>query len=612
MYFWHFNPVLKLQMEFITEQKVLNDLFGNEMTYIIPEYQRPYSWDCIGKSDKNNQVNVIWQDLIDFYESKNANIYFMGSMVVIGDGTKREYEVVDGQQRLTTLTMLLTAIKCFLNEIRVKKNIPAHNQTEFLEFIKASTDNIDKLIFNEKRNGLYRKPEKKVKIQKTIGFDYDNVLKIVMECGDISLISLKEASEEQKEVTNRYFKNRLFFIDQLKQNFLKDGIFTTETAENLDGFFEFLRNKVTILQIRAPKFDVAYQIFEILNNRGLPLSNKDLFRNFLISEFHILKSLKPDKYAHLDPNKKWRDLDSRYELNTEFVSRYVESTRGKSQQHSAFNDLQDIYKESFKHSLKEHKINLFYKDIEQNLAIYTKILNLDFSNKTIKNKIAFLIHSGNSGNLLNVLLTLFRNESDETQILDFLKVFEKNVIYMLLGTTKRFSTKPFYEAINELNEQKTNEAKNVFVLNIFELDELKKLLDEPIKDNEIGRAMLVKYYYALDSKLPKDVVAQHLEVENASLEHIIPQNPDAKTNWLTDFSNTFRKDYTYKLGNMTLLTQKMNSAARNFDFTKKKAIYDQTILAMTKEIAMLSNIDEAFIKKRHQRIVDAIVLDLEL
>jgi uncharacterized protein with ParB-like and HNH nuclease domain len=182
------------------------------MTYIIPEYQRPYSWDCIGKSDKNNQVNVIWQDLIDFYESKNANIYFMGSMVVIGDGTKREYEVVDGQQRLTTLTILFTAIKCFLQEIRMNKNIPMANQTEFLEFIK-------------------------VKIQKTIGFDYDNVLKIVMECGDMSIISFKEASEEQKEVSNRYFKNRLFFIDQLKQIFLKDGIFTNETAENLDGFF---------------------------------------------------------------------------------------------------------------------------------------------------------------------------------------------------------------------------------------------------------------------------------------------------------------------------------------------------------------------------------------
>jgi hypothetical protein len=278
----------------------------------------------------------------------------------------------------------------------------------------------------------------------------------------------------------------------------------------------------------------------------------------------------------------------------------------------AFNDLQDIYKESFKHSLKEHKIHIFYKDIERNLSVYTQILQLDFSNKILKNKIAFLIHSGNLSNVLNVLLSLLRNESDETKIIDFLKIFEKNILYTLLGTAKRFSTKPFYEAIQALNEQKIEDAKKVFVLNAVELDELKNVLDMPIKDNEIGRIMLVKYYYSLESKLPKDVVAQHLEVENASLEHIIPQNPDVKTNWLTDFSNTFRKNYTYKLGNMTLLTQKMNSAARNFDFSKKRLVYDQTILTMTKEIAVLTLIDEDFIEKRHQKIIDALILELEL
>ena len=59
-----------LMMQFTPEQKVLNDLFGNDITYIIPAYQRPYSWDCIGKSDKNNQVNIMWQDLIEFFSQE--------------------------------------------------------------------------------------------------------------------------------------------------------------------------------------------------------------------------------------------------------------------------------------------------------------------------------------------------------------------------------------------------------------------------------------------------------------------------------------------------------------------------------------------------------------
>ncbi len=599
-------------MEFTPEQKALNDLFGNDMTYIIPEYQRPYSWDCIGKSDKNNQINIIWQDLIDFYESKNQNIYFMGSMVVIGDGSTRVYEVVDGQQRLTTLTILLTAIKCFLTDVSTKKNIPLSNQAQFLEFIKASSENVDKLIFNEKRSGLYTRPEKKVKIERTIGFDYDNVLKIVMECGDSSTISLKGASDEQKEVSMRYFKNRQYFVEQLKSKFLDNNLLTYEKAEELSSFFEFLKNKVTIVQIRAPRFEVAYQIFEILNNRGLPLSNKDLFRNFLISQFHILKLSDTQKYKDLDPNQKWRALETDYELDSEFISRYVESKSGKNQQYSAFNDIQVIYNKDFKNTLQESKIDLFYSDIQSNLAIYTQIANLDFQDKQLRNCVSFLVKSGNLSSTLNLLLSLFRKESDEAKVLTFLKAFEKYMIYTILGLSKRFSTKPIYQAINFINNSKIKEAQDVFELTQPELDELKKSFDMQIKDNDIAKLIIAKYYYVLDNKNPEDVVEQTLDFTKATLEHIIPQNPEKSTNWLTDFDSKFIAEFTYKLGNMTLLTQKMNSKAKNYDFSKKKVIYGQTKLPLTTEIGNLSKIDEAFIKNRHQKVIDAILEDLNL
>ena len=91
-----------------------------------------------------------------------------------------------------------------------------------------------------------------------------------MNCGDISLINLNNVTEEQKEVTQRYFKNRHYLIEQLEHKFLDNGFFTEDKANDLQNFFEFLKNKVTVIQIRAPRFDVAYQIFEVLNNPGLP------------------------------------------------------------------------------------------------------------------------------------------------------------------------------------------------------------------------------------------------------------------------------------------------------------------------------------------------------
>lgn len=600
-------------MEFTPEQKVLNDLFGRDMTYIIPQYQRPYSWDCIGKSDKNNQVNMLWQDLMDFYESKSPNIYFMGSMVlVVSDEGQRVYEVVDGQQRLTTLTILLTAIKCFIKEVITKAIIPLAESEKLITFLQRSSEAIDEIVFNQKRgHGLFTVPEKKVKIQTTTGFNYDNVLAVVMQCGDISSISLADTSTEQREVSMRYFNNRQYFIQELNNKFLDKGILTLEKAGDLDSFFNFLMNKVSIVQIKTTKFEIAYQIFEILNNRGLPLSNKDLFRNFLINKFFELKSSNEVLYKDLDPNAKWIHLETNYELDNEFISRYVESKRGKSQQYSAFNDLQEIYKNHFHDTLAENKTLLFYTDIEANLAVYTKILHVEFEDKRMKNAIHFLLKSGNQSYILTLLLSLFRKEYEETQILDFLMALEKQMIYMLLGTL-RFSSKPIYDAINYLNKGDIAAAKLVFDLDTSKIAELKNLFNKSIKENDIAKLVIARYYYAIDNQLPDDVVNQSLDFDKATLEHIIPQTPNSATNWVNDFDTSFREAYTYKLGNMTLLTQKMNSAAKNYDFAKKRETYGKTKLNMTTEIASLSTISPDFIEKRHHKIVQCLIKDLGL
>lgn len=98
-----------------------------------------------------------------------------------------------------------------------------------------------------------------------------------------------------------------------------------------------------------------------------------------------------------------------------------------------------------------------------------------------------------------------------------------------------------------------------------------------------------------------------LKYREATLEHIIPQNPENNTNWKSNFSSNFRKKYTYKLGNMTLLTQKTNSKAKNYDFSKKKNIYKDMKLSITTEIGNLTDIDEQFIINRHKEITDYLI-----
>jgi uncharacterized protein with ParB-like and HNH nuclease domain len=596
-----------MQFKFIPKEVVLTDLFATDIVYIIPPYQRPYSWDCIGKSDKNNQVNVMWEDLIECYERKNSDVYFLGSMVLIEKGGEREYEVVDGQQRLTTLTILLVAIKCFLQDIKEKDSLKLDEKPQLIDFIDKAIDRIEGLIFNKTIIGVIEK-EKKVKIARSTGFDYDHVLKNVMNCANISSINLKNATTEQRAVTKRFFDNQSYLKHRIAEKFTNQHIFTYQSALELNAFIEFLKRKVTVVQILAPSFDIAYQIFGVLNNRGLPLSNKDLFRNFLISEFQQLKNSDVQPFAAIDANKKWSDLDDNFDLDPEFISRYVESKKAQNQKFSAYNDLLEIYK-GIKPTLQEAKIEVFYEDLKKYLHIYTQIIETNFSNKTINVILPFLLNAGNIGYTLNLLLALFYHIKDDTKIIRFLSEYERYTCLTLLSSTKRFASKPIYKAIECLNNQRFDEAIEVFEMTIADKHSLISYLDMPIKDNDLGKLLIAK---SLWMDIDEDVVTPTLDYDKATLEHIIPQTPDTKTNWMKDFTDAFRRDYTYKLGNMTLLTQKLNSAAKNYDFSKKKLTYDKTKLATTKNIAEQTTITPLFIEQRHQKILTKLRIAFDL
>lgn len=600
---------------FTPEYKVLNELFGRDIKFIIPEYQRPYSWDCIGKSDKNNQVNVMWDDLIGYFNNENPNPYFLGSMVLVGNSSSQEYQVIDGQQRLTTLTILFVAVKCFL--IKSKEKIHSERMHEISAYVEQAISLIDDIVFNKKIFGA-KLQEKKVRIEKVSGHDYDSVLKIAMECGNMNDFNWSNVTEEQELVSKRYFANRDFLETKLSETFLTDNHFGYQNAERLNDFIEFLKHKVAVVRILASKFEVAYQVFEILNNRGLPLSNKDLFRNFLIKEFQALKVLDNEKYAAIDPHKKWMELEENYDLENEFISRWVESKKAANQQYSAFNDLKELYEKNYQNTLNQPKIEIFFKEIKEYLHYFTKITNFEINDKRINSKLLVILNAGNATYSMNLLLSLFRycafsdNMNAETQhrLSAFIGVYERYILYLLLGPSKRFSSKPIYDAVKALNNNNFEDAQKEFLLDAEETENFKELIHKPIKDNVLAKLLTAKYFWICDCEI-EDVVENYLNYENATLEHIIPQNPEKNTDWYA-LDDNFRKEMTYKLGNMTLLTKKKNSSAKNYGFDKKKTQYKQSKLTLTRDISTRERLDEAFFRNRHKEMVEKILTDLNI
>lgn len=588
---------------FHPEHLSLNNLFSENMNYVIPSYQRPYSWESLGKSDRNNQINNMWDDFLKFYSDANSKNkeYFFGSIVVYKD--EGISQVVDGQQRLTSLLLLFSAMKCFLEKNRNRleqKSIDENNRFE--KYISDAINTLNKLIFNERGLGLEQ--VLKVKIERASGFSFDEILNKVIQCETKNNV-LQNVNEKYKEIAERYFDNREYFFKKLEETFIENDLFTFQKATEFNEFAKFLRTKISVVVINTINFETAYNIFEVLNNRGLPLSAKDLFRNFIISEF--------DRAKENEPDKKWNALEESYEVTSEFLGRFVESYTGSQVQKSAFNEIQDYYNSMT--VVGNTKIYDFYDLIDTNLNYYTMIVNKqNIEDKCIRNKVQFIKLLEHERYSINFLLTVFRffkfDGRSNLQVLEFLTAYEKFRLYILLSPYRRFTSSPIYKSIRKLNENDTTVAIQE-IQNATDNEELKQLINDSIYDNYNAKLLISKFLFS-EYCSKDDVVEHELNFKKSTLEHILPQNPDKGTNWLNYFSSSFRKEWTYKLGNFTLLTHNMNSAAKNYDFARKQKEYEKTILHITKELSALSSIDENYIKDRQHKIISAIYKDLGL
>jgi hypothetical protein len=178
----------------------------------------------------------------------------------------------------------------------------------------------------------------------------------------------------------------------------------------------------------------------------------------------------------------------------------------------------------------------------------------------------------------------------------------------LLTPYKRFSANKVYEAIKELNQTNLSIANDALKLANSEEQSLKKLMNGKIFDNYLGKLLISKYFWIRECT-EEDVVEVSLDFDKATLEHIFPQTPTGATNWADKkkFPKSFVEEFTYKLGNMTLLTHRVNATIKNGDFKlKKQPEYRKTKLNLTVELGHLPDIDMNYLEKRQKVIIDTL------
>ena len=247
----------------------LSKIFSSDFDFIIPSYQRPYAWTV-------DETSELFDDLYDFYTKEKDDNYFLGSIVLIKEEGNPKAEVIDGQQRLTTLTILLGSIT---------SNLSGELRSDFENYIREP---------GRASQGLEPKPRLALR-ERDREFFADHVQNIQLD----KLLTYDSAQLNNESQRNIQSNTRLL-MERLNKYFDKN-------PNELCKFGSFVVQRCFLVAVSTPSQQSAFRVFSILNSRGLDLLPTDIIKSDIIGQ---LTQSKQEEFT-----KKWEDIEVQTERN---------------------------------------------------------------------------------------------------------------------------------------------------------------------------------------------------------------------------------------------------------------------------------------------------------
>ncbi|NHB45043.1 DUF262 domain-containing protein [Helicobacter pylori] len=521
----------------------LQDILKDKLYYQIPIYQRPYQW-----TEEN--CEKLLDDLFFNYEDDRKSDYFCGSLVLIAiskDSKVKTYDIVDGQQRLSTFILLAKVLATLYSDLDSEKQ----------EFLQASWSDRHENREKKKKKRLdfdLVGSSAKKDFQDTLDF-FDNL--------DASKGKDSKSNDPSKG-KNSYLKNAICLKNYLEK----------KEIENINDFIEWLYSNVVFITIICPDTDKALRIFNVLNARGLALNATDIFKG------ELLKKLTEEKEQE-ELATRWEDLyqkclDNGFDMETLF-SQYLVYLESKTSREKMEKMLVTWFKNLNKVPLE------YLKGVEDFYNAYCEVLEM-------QDRHAYLL-SYKDDDYLHVILcaSILHHYSD--QDIEALKELLVKFYYQdwVAGQTKSTRSQTCCNIIIALKEKKSVENIASIVKKYFKDKNITQRFKENLQDSNLytkfyydGKSakknswlkpiLILVEYFMSDDPRPK-----RIEKNDFHVEHILPQNPDLSSQWVKDFSEEERELYTHSLANLTLLGGIKNSQASNLDFKDKKKIYMEEI-----------------------------------
>ncbi|MCQ2710512.1 DUF262 domain-containing protein [Helicobacter pylori] len=521
--------------------------------FVIPIYQRLYSW-------KKEQCEQLWDDIIKIGGNDKMNGHFIGSILYVRDGNTHSSPllIIDGQQRLTTITLLLIALRNHSSDEDKRKKIESY-------LINSNKDGDEKfrLILSES--------------------DKDTLL---------SLIDKNKRKPSEPSV-------------KIVENFELFEKWISENTGKLETIFKGLE-KLMIVWIALEKGkDDPQLIFESMNSKGIELTQADLIRNYIIMETEVENQ--KDFY-----NQYWRAMEEDFKQNetlfNRFVRHYLTIKTGKIPNEKR------VY-EAFKHYQQKEGVEIedLLKDLQKYCGYFCQIAFKKEDDKDLNKALSFLVDL-EMDVVYPLLLELYSDYSDGVlSDQDFGSIIALTESYLCRRAVCGFGSnglnKIFPSFTKKINKDQYLESIEAHFLS------LEKTTGKFPKDSEFKDSLITIDFYKLKKikkikyfleRLENFDTKEPVDTQKCNIEHIMPQILTLE--WERDLGENFKaihEKYLHTIGNLTLTGY--NPEYSNKPFQEKRDMengFKQSPLRLNQSLKDLESFGEKEIEKRASDLAD--------
>lgn len=566
------------------KEQLLADVLLSDSGYNIPWYQRPYAWE-------EQQVTELFDDLYRSYEARTDEGYFLGSIVLTEEEDNREKDVIDGQQRLTTLTMLFSCLA-----YHSKKNGGTDKYEELLK----------KYIINpgDETQDVQSKPRLNIRERDRLFFekhihklDYDTWLEEYSKQSEKPKKKSKKDKPDPKELIRN---NSIILLNRIKKHF--------DSIERLKEFVTFLTTGCSLVIISTQNRQTASRVFSVMNSRGLDLQPTDIIKADVMGAESSNNSL----------NTIWEEMEDklgREDFNSLFY--YVRMIRVKKKLEES------ILKEFNKHFYNDmnNPSKLIKEILEPHCDALSMIQKREYKTESedaaeaVNNYLDWLDMINNSDWIPPAIQFLAENKDAPDYVLYFFKKLERLSAYLYIyskSDNKRIER--YAELIREL-EENAGEKNPLQALELT-VEEKNEMITTLSGDIYNLTAQKRNYILLRLDNFMSDGGAIY-RTKTLTTEHVLPQSPKDGSEWSKNWTEEQRNEWLHKLANLILLSRRKNSQAQNYDFDEKKSIYFKgkkglPPYPLTSDACQESKWTPTVVKKRQGELLDVLKENWEL